>query len=716
MPVKHSSNNTRPDKYPAYASAGAFEIRKPGMYRMGDYLTRKLGSAATAETTPKKAKEITYSAEMLAAASNPRAVQVERAAEIASSKRQEAKARAKAERVHEFAAAKQQLALDAAASKKDKAMAVFQKSMLQSVKPIHSAERRTRRANVATDRVIAAMAPVINSMSKPETTKKPTPSIEISDALRERARLAMANNRPAVVEAVHVPKASTVKAMNWYQQKQAAARAAASAPKPEAPAVLVSERSSDTVLDMSRRRATATEQSANNVVQLVGRRPAAPEAPRSRATIKQMLSKAAARVRQVKPAKPAPVYSTVAAERQTNAGVDLSKSVFAAPQPAQELATVTNIESRRRPRVARAAALVGAALVANIAPSAPPSAHSSDKVPSGTANATPRADHLVANVADSQNALSERIRQAVALSLNETSLVRDAAPARIVVTMPAQPVAASAGELSDQQEMARIHRAEVARQAATEERNQKIAQLTPGQVMGTMRLIQTGGDPTNPMTPDGRYEMVHTIRVGEPEGEGPFDDYTLDSGSAKSLDKGVLSLTYQARALNGIDNDVTAKDIPYVFNVHHMTPIHDENYPDQTEALRRPDDTKIADPETGQRGDIMTITQLDGSMLFFEAIGSDVAPSSVVDPQADHDRTFKPGVVNGRQVAARVVTCYQNDAELAAEAAAPGQHLPVSRRSVMSYALVATVPAEALGSFDVNTALNTTSDVLGASS
>ena len=623
MPVK-SNKPDRPDKYPGYAFAGAFEMRKPALYQMGDYITRKLGSAATAEARPKKAKEITHSAEMMAAAMNPAAVQAERAAEVASSKRHEAKARAKADRAHEVAEAKQERLVADAARKKVQEIADFQKRTQQSAKPSRSTERRHQRA-----------------------TAKPNPTVEITDALRERARIAMANNRPAATaESGYIPKASTAKAMNWYKAKQAAARAAATVAEAQpVPAMLATALSSDTVLDMSRHRLSVSEQPTSKVVQLVARRPlaapaASPEAPRSRATIKQMLSSAAARVRQAIPTKPAPVYNTVAAERSANAGRDLSASPFA-PQPAAaELATVTSIESRRRrPRVGRVAAMAGALLLSNLpssqsaaTPGVRPVAAGLAAAPADRARSADRADEQRSEAARAQTIFESNAEHAQAIA---AAFAPESHPS-VVPTVGDRKARA---DIIDQVTNDPEYHVNLAR-AKAEARATYVAGLASMQQMATMTLIETNVDRSDPTAPaDGApYVLQHRVLLGDlPAGLDHSPTVVdFDNGGDKSLLEGVM-LQVSGTNIPGYD-DVDGKKPGKLIVVagHHLTPNSDPLNTANHDGFRHLDWIQVANADDGVRGNILDLkVAADGSERWYEATSSGSFDST--DPASAQD-------------------------------------------------------------------------------
>ncbi len=186
------------------------------------------------------------------------------------------------------------------------------------------------------------------------------------------------------------------------------------------------------------------------------------------------------------------------------------------------------------------------------------------------------------------------------------------------------------GEQTEIKRLAAQAEAAAEMQHIAAEREAAVAQIEPGQVMATLTMTQTGEAEGAPAGP---YTNFHGVRAGMPElaPNTAATAYDFDLGLDSILGSGFgMYLSTQVPSLDTGKETVNA-DRPIVILGHNQTPIEDPLNPQSSEAFRYPDKTKFRNEETGERGDIWTLTMDDGTIRQYEAVTSAVV--DINDPE-----------------------------------------------------------------------------------
>lgn len=220
------------------------------------------------------------------------------------------------------------------------------------------------------------------------------------------------------------------------------------------------------------------------------------------------------------------------------------------------------------------------------------------------------------------------------------------------------------------------------------ERAERIGMLQPGQQIGTIKLIQTG-ESDDPLAPQGKHIVEHAIRVGYYDanslsGEIPTAS-EVDGGMKKALNQGAAIHTYGG-FVPGIDQLSRFNQQPTILGLHHLTPVQDSAFPEQTEGFRWPEKTKIANPETGERGDILMMT-VGETEVVYQAIAQRLIDTTVEGNQQEAELAF--GTDEFGPEILRIYNCSQSAEEL--ENALPGTIPAADHRYMVYFAPIATI-------------------------
>jgi hypothetical protein len=179
--------------------------------------------------------------------------------------------------------------------------------------------------------------------------------------------------------------------------------------------------------------------------------------------------------------------------------------------------------------------------------------------------------------------------------------------------------AASRAEMNEIQRIAEAAQEQAEMQRVAAEREAAVAQIQPGQLMATLSFTQTGEAEG---APAGTYTNFHGVRAGVPQTTpgSASTAFEFDMGLPDILDNGFgMYLSTQVPDLD-TGKETTNAEMPIVILGHNQSTINDPLNPDSTEAFRYPDKTVFRNPETGERGDMLTLTLADGSIRQYEAV------------------------------------------------------------------------------------------------